>query len=184
MKSCCIVRTGLKEYVVHVCMNSNSFDVLPPHFIESYGNEMICNSIKSNYPFIFKLSEDCNRSNFTTIKPLLLRCFASLVYHSDALIEVASKCPGHPFLNIPILQEPSTLGALKKLISTEPSRIINSPTGIPPHVLQNKKLETIHECLLLERQQRREMEDKMVKVIENAIEKNALNNGNCLRYLM
>ena len=41
-------------------VNSNSFDVLPPHFIEGYENEMICNSIKSNYPFIFKLSEDCN----------------------------------------------------------------------------------------------------------------------------
>jgi hypothetical protein len=60
------------------------------------------------------------------IKSILIRIFASLVYHSDALIEVASKKEGHPFWNIPILQDKEMLTQLKKLITTDKSPIIDS----------------------------------------------------------
>ncbi len=156
--------------------NSTFFDILPPHFLEGYENETIRNAIKHNFPVLFSLSE--SSPLFSSIKPLLLRCFASLVYHSDFLIEIMSKKPGHPFYNINILQDTQLLADLKKLITTEPSDVISHASGIPPHVTQAKQLQGIREMLEEERRERREFQTMIIETIKNTIEQNGIANGN------
>jgi len=154
---------------------STDFDILPPHFMVGLENEMLKKALKMNFKYIFKLGE---KEQYENIHSLLLRAFASVVYHSDALIEIASKRPSHPFYNIPVLNDPTMLSALKLLVTTEPSHVINAPSGIPPHVPLMKKVSNLEKMFLEEREERKKMTETLVSTVEKAIEKNALTNGN------
>jgi hypothetical protein len=66
---------------------------------------------------------------------LLLRCLPSLVFHSDALLEVMVKHPGHDFAKISILHDRELLDGLKKLMTTDPTpEVMTVATGMPPHM--------------------------------------------------
>ncbi len=159
---------------------SDNFDCIPPHFDTTTMSEeekvYIKDKVKENFTNVYKMGEDEN--NYKHIHPILFMIFASLVHHSDALLEIATSVPSHPFLLIPILQEPNDLNKLKNLITTKPSNTINSPTGIPPHVQQNRKLNKLHELLMEDREERRNMMGNITEIVQETIEKNALNNGN------
>jgi len=152
------------------------FDVLPPHFICGVENPLILNALKRNFHYIYKLSDE--NDEFANVKNLLLRCLASLVHHSDQLIDLASKQgANHPFWKIPLFSETHSLISLKQMVTTNPSHIIDAPTGIPPHVKQNKQLAELLVLMKQERDARNEQEKKIEEWVNNAVEKNALNNG-------
>ena len=154
---------------------STNFDVLPPHFIEGYENKLINDAIESNFPCIIKLA-DKNPARFSSIRPLILRVFASVVYHSDALMSLSSQTNGHPFLNMPIFNDPN-LPALKLLVTIYPSSIISTPTGIPPHVFTNKKLDNLAEEVKEIKVTVRDMVQTMVDTANDAFEKKERENG-------
>ena len=111
--------------------HSSDFEVLPPHFIEGMENKTIKEGMTKSFFYILKLQDIEDKVN---IIGLLLRCLASVVYHSDTLLKVISSNQGHPFIQIPILNDPTLLAELKLLVTTKSSIKIDAPTGIPPHV--------------------------------------------------
>lgn len=156
---------------------STDFDALPPHFVCGLENSIIVNALKRNFHYIYKLADE--NDEFANIKSLLLRCLASLVHHSDELIDLASKHgANHPFWKIPLFSDTNTLNSLKQMVTTKPSHIIDAPTGIPPHVQQNKRLAELLILMKEERDARIEQEKKIEEWVNNAVEKNALSNGN------
>ncbi len=154
-------------------MTSN-FDVLPPHFTVGIEDEDVRNGLKSNFKWIFMMAQQDERSCLVSI---LMRCLASLVHHSDSLIDVIAKNPGHPFMNIPILSNGALLQRLKAKITTDPSPVIDSPTGIPPHVVQMRQLKDLLTHFKVEREARMNLEEKLVKTVQDTIEQQALTNG-------
>ena len=115
---------------------------------------------------------------------VLLRCLASLTFHLSAILNKIKDYPGHPLLQIPILNEPTLLANLVPLVTIEPSCKIQTPTGIPPHV---KLLSKLHELLGLfqdERVQRRAMQETLIATVKGAIEETALSNGNITHHSM
>ena len=103
--------------------NTSSFEVLPPHFIVGSENLHVNEALNMCFPNISKLN------GMPNIKGLLLRCLASVIYHSEALIQVIDTEPGHPFSQIPILSQRLLLKELKGVVTINPSPKINSPTG-------------------------------------------------------
>ena len=66
---------------------------------------------------------------------LILRCFPSLIYHSDKLIAVMVNTPGHDFTKLPLLHDRDLLNRLKALVTLEPTpNVMDVATGIPPHI--------------------------------------------------
>ena len=57
---------------------------------------------------------------------------ASLVHYSNSLLKVITKNPSHPFMIIAILSNQMLIKKLKEKITIKPSRVIDSPSGIPP----------------------------------------------------
>ena len=117
------------------------------------------------------------QEKYKSVKALLIRVLASIVYHSDALMEVAVQKPSHPFLMIPILQDQNLLEKLKKLVSTEPSIKIDAPTGIPPFVITNRKLNQVLQYFEEHSIETKAIFDKVDATVEKCIEKHAVSNG-------
>ena len=115
---------------------------------------------------------------------VLLRCLASLTFHSSAILNKIKDYPGHPLLQIPILNEPTLLANLVPLVTIEPSCKIQTPTGIPPHVKLLSKLQELLGLFQEEREQRRVMQETLVATVKAAIEENALANGNITHHSM
>ena len=69
---------------------------------------------------------------------LLLRLLASIIYHSDWITQVANKNSQHPFLCIPLLNNPELLLCLKAKVTIEMTEGMPQATVIPPHVEQMK----------------------------------------------
>ena len=70
-----------------------------------------------------------------------MSCF-NCAPHEDSLIAQMQRVLDHHSNNITILQEPDLLGELQQLVTTKPSTVIASSTGIPPHVETNRNLTT------------------------------------------
>ena len=155
--------------------NSAKFEVLPPHFTVGLENEFVKNSMQRCFPNIMINLDEATRTNFIGV---LLRCLASIVHHSDELMKVIQKNPGHPFSQVPILNQPHLLSQLKPLVTINPSSKINAPTGIPPHVRLMSSIADLVEMVREERNERVNLEEKLVNAVENSIENNAISNGN------
>ena len=56
-----------------------------------------------------------------------------------------------------MLNDPTMLSALKLLVTTKPSHVVNAPSGIPPHVLLMKKVSNLEKMVLEEREERKKM---------------------------
>ena len=76
-----------------------------------------------------------NRWKDTPVDPtgLLLRCFASVIYHADWLRQECNDKPGHPFSSIPLLHKPDLLKELQELVNLDPVGDVVQRTGISPH---------------------------------------------------
>lgn len=154
---------------------SHHFEAIPPHFVEGIDDADVKMGVEMNFKNIYRNAKNDASSNMTAI---LVRCLASLVHHSDAMLEVIAKNPGHPFMNIPILSSsPALLQRLKNKVTTKRSTAIESPTGVPPHVKQMSMISEVFEFLKKEREERKNLEEKLRNIIESAIEKNAAENG-------
>ena len=79
-------------------------------------------AVNISFPNISKLNGLAN------IKGLLLRSLARVVYHPESLSQVIISQPGHPFAQIPLLNNQDLLTELKSLVSIKPSSEINAPT--------------------------------------------------------
>ena len=75
-----------------------------------------------------------NFSDRFAITGTLLLFLASGVYHSDSILDVVSKRPGHSFGTIPIFADAKLLDKLKKLLTLKPSGSVTQASGIPNHV--------------------------------------------------
>ena len=102
--------------------NTSTFEVLPPHFTVGMENIHVKEAVNICFPNISKLNGLAN------IKGFLLRSLASVVYHSESLSQVIISQPGHPFAQIPLLNNQDLLTELKSLVSIKPSSKINAPT--------------------------------------------------------
>ena len=147
-------------------LNSPNFNVLPPHFIYGLENQIISEAFNICFKNIINSVSENNIENFTGF---LLRCLASIVYHSDKLKKVACSNPKHPFNSITILNNNEFLVELKKLVTIEKSLRLAMPTGIPPHVETLKKLDTIVKLLLEECTNREKWEEKFSAMLNDTI---------------
>ena len=116
--------------------NKASFASLPPHFIKGMEDKDVKEAMDLCFTSIIRNENENNVdiSLNTNVCGLLLRCLASMVHHSDSLMQQTILHPNHPFASIPIFNRPILLSKLKKLVTTNPSDKITSATGIPPHI--------------------------------------------------
>ena len=106
---------------------------------------------------------------------ILLMCLASVVYHSDFLVDVASKKSGHPLNLLPILHNECLLVELKNLVVLESDAI--TPTGVPPHVEHMKFLEKIYMVVQNSVELLNTQIDSIKEAVKAAIDANDLRSG-------
>lgn len=155
--------------------HSSQFEIIPPHFTVGMENEDVKEAMNRCFYNILQLQDDKVRSNVIGV---LLRCLASIVHHSDSLLNVMKSVRGHPFHQVPILHDHVLLNKLKPMVITQPSEEIDAPTGVPPHVKMLSSLSQLLQLLQEERSHRQSLEDSLIETVEKAIERNALQNGN------
>ena len=113
--------------------NTPGFGILPPHWTTS--NPLENDLIKRAMGMLYGPILVAYAGKKENPAGLLLRCLPSLVFHSDSLLEVMVKFPGHHFTKISILHDRQLLDGLKKLVTTDPTpEVMTVATGIPPHV--------------------------------------------------
>ena len=111
----------LGRVVAGLPLNKSDFAVLPPHFIDkndSLGNKYV----KMMFP---ELSKEKH------LRPMLLMCLASLVFHSDYLVQNLKN--NHPLLSTLIFCNNTAMSQLKNRVIVSDSKWMRA-TGIPPHV--------------------------------------------------
>jgi hypothetical protein len=113
--------------------NDANFKVLPPHFVmdsDPMENEFVREAMELMFGRMLAKWKN------TAVDPtgLLLRCLASIVHHRHWLQKICLEVPGHPFANIPLLNNPTLLQQLADLVTLEPIGQLKIYTGIPPHV--------------------------------------------------
>ena len=98
--------------------NEKDFDTLPPHF-----------TVGLDHPTIDKAMTICFGNILDKMKEegivpgLLLRCLASVVWHSDDIVRFCSKVPGtHHFMALPLFQDPTLLAKVKELVTVKNRR--------------------------------------------------------------
>ena len=119
---------------------------------------------------------------------LLLRCLASLVFHSEWIQKFALNDIKHPFNHIVIFAFPDLVIELKNLITTNISPIIRKPTGVPPHVKQAIKMEKIlvavSDTLQLVKNQYGDFKVLMHEVLDERDEQNGMVSGSKILELL
>ena len=127
------------------------------------------------YPNIFGKYSTETQNNMIGV---LLRCLASITFHSSSIISAIKDCPGNPLLQIPILNESHLLANLLPLVTTKSSNMISASTGIPPHVKLITNLKDLLDLFQEERLHRQELQGNLCTAVKSAIEETALANGN------
>jgi hypothetical protein len=94
-------------------------------------NEDICEAMELCFGTILHNWEKSTDSNPT---PILLRCFASLVFNHKWILETIANNPGHPFSAIPIINHPDLLHRLHAMVTISSESRMMTATGIPPHI--------------------------------------------------
>ena len=155
---------------------SNSrFGILPPHFtlVDPMANSHIDCAMNILYGQLLR--------SYPEAKALLLRGLANIAYHSDDLIGVMVNNPGHEFTKIPVLSDHNLLKELKKYVTTEPTEnVLETATGIPPHISLSMKLEILLEKCTSICESFTTQTESLVKTIKEAIDEKAWDSGNRL----
>ena len=159
--------------------NDETFATLPPHWKTGItgNNEHVKRAMHMCYGVI--LDNHAEEEHDPT--SMLTLCLASLVYHSDFLIQIESEHPGHPFSSIPILQADDLLSKLKDLVTLKPSDDVPFATGIPPHIYQAKAINKVLALCEGTQNEIRNLTTTITTAINDAIEKKALDTGNLTR---
>ena len=117
----------------------SSFATLPPHWTipDPLGNEFIHAAMVIMYGDLMR-AYDGKQENPTGI---LVRSLACIVYHSEHLLDIVVRRPGHDFSKLTVLQNRPLLTELKKLVSISPTvGVLTTATGIPPHISMSIQL--------------------------------------------
>ena len=157
--------------------NNASFAILPPHFCTlEEDNSDVKEGMDLMYGKI--TSKWSGLDNDPT--GILRLCLGSVVYHSDWIIGIGSRIPGHPFMAIPVLQNGELLNKLKQQVTTDESDNM-APTGIPPHVSQSVELHRLLELSTTILEKVSEQNEVIRTSIFDAIERHAINHGSITR---
>ena len=128
--------------------NKAEFGTLPPHFIVP--DPMSHPDIKRGMEMLYGPILDAYEGKPNDPSALILRCFPSLIHHSDKLITVMVENPGHDFTKMPLLHDRELLHKLKALVTLEPTiNIMDVATGIPPHVSLAVQTRVSYNCNFL-----------------------------------
>jgi hypothetical protein len=156
--------------------NDPSFATLPPHrmLVNPMMDEGVAKAMRMMYGGII----EAYKGKPHDPSPILLRCLASIVYHSESLLDIMENIPGHAFTNMSLLHDRALHDHLQALVTIKPTPgVMTTPTGIPPHVGLAQQLKEVLEkvsslVVSFENQTR-----SVVAAIENSIENKALESG-------
>jgi hypothetical protein len=156
--------------------NTPDFGTLPPHWNTS--NPLENNLIKRAMVMLYGPILVAYEGKPENPAGLLLRCLSSLVFHSDALLEVMVKFPGHDFTKISILHDLELLDGLKKLVTTDPTPgVMTVATGIPPHVGTAQQLAKILNVMTELVQKFGEHSNNLMVAVEETLDTKACESG-------
>ena len=150
--------------------DSPFFDLLPPHWniTNPMSNKFVMEGMEMTFG---KIQPE--------FRPICIRAFACMVYHSDDLIKKMIEIPGHDFSKLVFLHKKELCTELKKLVSTEPTTGgMSRATGIPPHIAHTRELcKVLEEVKGLTQAFGKQTEELVGKVCE-AIDQKAFDQGN------
>jgi len=124
--------TYLGRVLAFLQPNSPCFATLPLHF--NLDEPMLNNIVKEGMLLCFVLVLQKWHGMQVDPTGLLLRCLATMVWHSPFLMGTVAKHPGHPFAALPLLNNHELLSQLKALVMLDPVGHIRNATGIPAHI--------------------------------------------------
>jgi hypothetical protein len=112
------------------------------------------------------------------VEGALLLFLASIVYHHEWLKTQIAGTTDHPFLQIPILNDPKLLEELKKLVTLDPAGAVTMATGVPESVKLRDKLREVIGLLTEYRNDVKWLKENLTEMVKNAMEEKATENGN------
>ena len=115
-------------------VNSTDFVILPPHFREC--NPMDDTKVKEAVNLMCGSIVEKQKDSWKDQDAVVSRSLASVICHTDWIVEVSESTPGHPFLQSPLLQHPTLIESLKNEVTLEPTESMPKATGVPPHIVQ------------------------------------------------
>jgi hypothetical protein len=156
----------------------SEFAVLPPRFIVGMDNEDVKAAMLMCYGSLMHDSDEVNEAGVPprSAVGILLMLLASVVYQSDWLLQTAADNPGHSFGSIPVLTCGDLLMRLKQLVTTDQTAAVK-PTGIPPHVVQMQKSDTLVGICKETLSEVQALSGKVKEDVQQAINEAALNAG-------
>lgn len=155
-------------------MNPNhvSFATLPPHWIMTnpFGNEDIKRGMDITFPGILL--------KHPHIAPILLKCFASMIFHSEKMVEQMHRVAAHQFNKIEIFHEPMLLSTLRNLVTTDATEgVLTAATGIPPHIEMAVQIKQLHTSVSLLLEFAHGQHNQVISAINDAFENKAMESG-------
>ena len=91
------------------------------------------------------------------------------MYHSDSILDVVSKRPGHSFGTIPIYADAKLLDDLKKLVTLKPAGSVTQASGIPNDVKKRRELAQVTMKLDLVARNMKNLVDMVKEAVKTAI---------------
>ncbi|KAK1734876.1 hypothetical protein QTG54_014336 [Skeletonema marinoi] len=149
-----------------------NFGILPPHFTAGRENPFIEEGMKRCFGVILR------RYGGFGVEGALLLFLASIVYHHEWLKTQIAGTTDHPFLQIPILNDPKLLEELKKLVTLDPAGAVTMATGVPESVKLRDKLREVIGLLTEYRNDVKWLKENLTEMVKNAMEEKATENGN------
>ena len=99
--------------------NSGSFAIIPPHFKDGMGNEIV----KKGMNLCFKKVLDTNARVNPNMQGILLRCLASMVHNFSKIMKLIEHEASNPLWQIPVFSDLELRKNLLELVTTEPSNV-------------------------------------------------------------
>ena len=156
--------------------NSERFGILPPHW--NMENPMGDEDIKEAMELCFgTIINNWTKTTDSNPISILLRCFASMVYHYEWLIDQIEKTPGHPFAAIPIINHPDLLRRLHSKVTISSDSKFMTATGIPPHIETARMCRSILEKCDATLAKVANIEDTVKIAVKEAYEEKQAENG-------
>ena len=116
--------------------NDKSFAVLPPHW-KNPNDPKVDEGVRILFGRVGEVH--------TAMSGILSLLLASVVYHSDWILDVTTKNRSHPFNSNPIIHKNELLMALRENVTLDPSQEVPIATGVPPNVLHSLEISRVLE---------------------------------------
>ena len=149
-----------------------TFATLPPHWKDPSHE-----SIKRGLNVAFRnVQSEHERTNHDP-SGLLSLLLASMVYHSDWIHQIKSKYPNHPFLSLPLFDEPELLKELKEQVTLEPNDDVPTVTGSPPHVDHAIAIKEVFDMCTSIKDGQDLFQEKLEESVSKAVDKKVSSEG-------